>query len=65
MTDTKPLSIEQMCRDLLTQAIRDGLVELAYHSDDAHLDPQARTAGELCGMANLLQKFLASEKRGE
>lgn len=64
MTKT-PLTVEQMCRDLLTQAIRGGLVEMAYHSDDAHLDPQARPSGEMCGMANLLAKFLASEKRGE
>lgn len=50
------LSIEQMCRDLLTVAIRDGLVSSS--TDYADPDPQVRSSGELCGMANKLTDML-------
>lgn len=58
------LSVEQMCRNLLEQAILDGLVSrpprlgLQY---DPH--PQARTSGELAGVANLLAKYLAESRQ--
>lgn len=48
------MNIEQICRDLLEQAIKDGLVAKAYKKWDDP-DPQCRTAGELGGVANLLQ----------
>jgi hypothetical protein len=54
---TQPLSVEQMVRDLLSQAIRDGIVAPAHSWTDA--DPQCRTAGELIGVANLLTSMLA------
>lgn len=54
-------SIEQHCRDLLSLAIKDGLVCEPpvgnFVSGDP--DPQARTAGDLCGMGNMLTKILA------
>ena len=51
------MSIEQMCRDLLTQAVADGLVGDPPDYDDPR--PCVRTGGELVGMANLLQRMLA------
>ncbi len=50
------ISTEQMCRDLLTQAIKDEIV--APSEMWANSDPQCRSSGELCGMANLLSGFL-------
>lgn len=47
------MNIEQICRDLLEQAIKDGLVAKAHKKWDDP-DPQCRTAGELAGVANLL-----------
>lgn len=52
-----PLTVEQMCRDLLAQAIADRLFDFDYIPD-----PQSLTAGELCGMANLLAKFLMENR---
>ena len=52
----KKLSVEQMCRDLLEIAIRDGLVGPSAEYEDP--DPQCRSGGEMCGMANLLLEFL-------
>lgn len=50
-------SVEQMARDLLEQAIKDGLVaESQGKWDDA--DPQCRSSGELAGVANMLNGFL-------
>lgn len=45
-------TIEQMCRELLRQAIEDRLV-LRFESN-----PVVLTAGELAGMANMLDEFL-------
>lgn len=60
-----PISIEQMCRDLLHLAIRDDLVR---HPEDvfdgtlsSELEPPAWSSGDLCGMANLLQSYLRCE----
>ena len=53
------ISPEQLCRDLLTQAITDGLVGEPTEFDDP--DPQCRSAGELVGMANLLSRSLSRE----
>ena len=51
------MTVEQMCRDLLEIAIRDGLVGKTKHFADA--DPQARTSCELVRMANKLAEFMA------
>lgn len=51
-------SVEQMCRDLLEVAIKDGLVGLTNNSNYKNPDPQTRSSGELVGMANLLSRFL-------
>lgn len=48
------LSIEQMCREILTQALNDNLVSV----QEGRLHPQERTAGDLAGTANLLQKLI-------
>lgn len=61
MTGEKGMSVEQMVRDILEQAIRDGLVAKAYKRW-ADPSPQARSAGELAGTANLLAKFLRAEQ---
>lgn len=47
------LSVEQMCRELLDQAVNDKLVTLGMGNEF----PQNYTAGELCGMANLLSTY--------
>ncbi len=54
------MSIEQMVRDLLEQAIKDGLVYAPRRSSFGSGDPnpQARTAGDLCGVANMLNEFI-------
>lgn len=53
------MSVEQRVRDLLTLAIREGLVGESDNYDDP--DPQVRTAGELCGVSNLLAEILRAE----
>lgn len=50
------VSIEQMCRELLVVALRDGLVSNSKQYDDP--DPQSRTAGDLAGVANKLEELL-------
>lgn len=54
------MSIEQMCRDLLTQAIADGLVRPPKRESftSGNPDPQARNAGDLAGMANKMTAIL-------
>ncbi len=54
------MSAEQMCRDLLTIAIRDGLVSYPTTTVDKY--PQCLTSGELVGMANLLCQFIDQEE---
>ena len=54
------MTVEQMCRDLLEIAIRDGLVGSTKHFADA--DPQVRTSGDLVRMANKLAEFIAQVK---
>ncbi len=49
-------TVEQKCRDLLTVAIRDKLVELP----DWVLSPENLSSGDLVGMANLLEEMLAT-----
>ena len=51
-------SIEQICRDVLTEAINEGLVfpTTVVLFDDP--DPQARSSGELVGVANVLHEAL-------
>lgn len=49
------ITIEQMCRELLEVAIDDDLVALTTDFDEPH--PQNRSAGELVGMANMLNSF--------
>jgi hypothetical protein len=44
---------EQFARDLLSQAISDGLVSLAADEWDDP-DPQVRSAGELVSLANMI-----------
>jgi hypothetical protein len=55
-----PPSVEQMVRDLLTQALRDRLV--APDAGWADPDPQARSSGDLTGVANLLAAFLKANQ---
>ena len=55
------MTIEQMCRDLLSQAINDDLV--GGHRVPNWADPQRRSSGELVGMANLLRDLIASTAR--
>lgn len=59
MSDAKgpDVSIEQMCRNLLDQCERDGLVS------PGRCRPQYLNATELTGMANLLTKYLAAAAR--
>ena len=49
-------TIEQMCRDLLEIAIRDGLVSETKWFERPN--PQQRSSGELAGMANRLSVYL-------
>ena len=57
-------SVEQMCRDLLDEAVSLGLVATAKDEwDDPH--PQARSSGELTGMANMLCDMLRKLTNGE
>jgi hypothetical protein len=58
----KKLSVEQMVRNLLTQAISDGVVRKADWRRFAQNDPQAMTAGDLCGVSNLLATYLRSSE---
>jgi hypothetical protein len=62
---TEPMTLEQAVRDLLTQAVKDGLVAPACHGWDDP-DPQRRGSGELTGVANLLGdvlwRFLAARE---
>ena len=51
-------TVEQMCRDLLTQAVKDGLVKDAYPDIE---DVQSLTSGDLVGMANMLDGFLKQQ----
>jgi len=55
-------SLEQICREILSQAIADELVAkcTTLYKDP---DPYVRTAGELAGLANLLQKLLRENGR--
>ena len=57
-----PESVEQMCRNLLSQAIADGLARDATQEDFDDVNPQARTASDLAGMANLLAEYLRGAK---
>ncbi len=57
----EPKSVEQMCRDLLTQALKDSLVSKSRYWSDG--DPQARSAGEIVGMANMLADCLRQEHK--
>jgi hypothetical protein len=52
-------TIEQMARDLLSQAVKDRLLALDYRqwSDP---NPQKRKGEEIVGVANMLAKFLES-----
>ncbi len=53
------MSLEQVIRDILERAVESGVVALPEGFDDPH--PQARTAGELTGPANVLADYLARE----
>jgi hypothetical protein len=61
----EPMTLEQAVRDLLAQAVEDGLVALACHGWDDP-DPRRRSSGELTGVANLLGgvlwRFLAARE---
>jgi hypothetical protein len=53
------MTAEQMCRDLLEQALADRLVSKPRDGGSwGKYDPQAFTSGDLCGMANLMQMIL-------
>lgn len=52
-------SVQQMCRELLAQAIIDGLVSIPHgYPNPEEGDPKHRSAGELVSMANLLNSML-------
>lgn len=51
-------SIEQLVRDVLTQAIADGLVD-EPREKWPDPDPQSRSAFDLLGCANLVAKWLS------
>lgn len=51
------ISYEQMCRELLEVAMKDGLVAESVEFDDP--DPQCRSSGEMVGMANLLRDYMS------
>lgn len=55
------MTIEQLARDILEVAIRDGLVSPAVKEWDDP-DPQCRSSGELVAVANLISKFLRDRK---
>lgn len=58
-------SVEEICRELLVQAIKDGLVREHDPSEfgNGDPDPMTRTAGDMCGMANLLVEALDEAAR--
>jgi hypothetical protein len=56
----KPLTVEQMCRDLLTVAMQSGVVGISDQFSDPN--PQVRTSGELIEMANALTQIIADLK---
>ena len=63
MTWEEIMTVEQMLRDLLTQAIKDRLAR-PPRKDEWGMsgpDPQCRSSGELVGTANLLAAFLRGE----
>lgn len=56
------MTIEDMCRGLLEEAIESGLVVMSDPMIETdRLDPEQLSAGDLVGMANLLSEYL-SEK---
>lgn len=50
-------SLEQICRDLLEQAIKDQLISAVNYYGEP-VDPQFLSSGDLVGMANLLRDRL-------
>jgi len=52
-------SVEEMCRRLLRAAFGDGCAR-PWRSDD---DPDELTAGDLSGMANLLNEYLSGNNK--
>jgi hypothetical protein len=54
---SKPMTIEQMCRNLLEAAMKDGSVRKPLKRPHFDPHPQARSGGELAGMANMLQEY--------
>lgn len=57
-----PKSVEQMVRNLLTLAILEGVVREGDPDECGQTDPQAMSAGDLCGLANLLEEYLHDRK---
>lgn len=51
------MTTEQMCRDLLARAYRDGVLQSVFYTGTA----DGLSAGDLTGMANLLAEFLRRE----
>jgi len=58
------VNMEQLVKDILTQAIKDGLVMPPLSSVHADRDPQARTTSELSACTFIVHKALlrAGEK---
>jgi hypothetical protein len=54
------MSVEQIVRDLLEQAIHDGLVKPVRYRD-----PQEATSGDLVGCASLLADLMSNCERGK
>jgi hypothetical protein len=55
------MTIEQMCRDLLQQAIKDGVAGSSFLRIDP--DPQMLTTQELIGMADMLEAYFRYHSR--
>jgi hypothetical protein len=59
------LSVEEMVRNLLDAAIREGIVKFRRGNFYTTTCPQELTAGDLAGMANLLAAYLRQAREGK
>lgn len=51
-------TVEQVCRNILSQAIKDGLVVPAVDNWDSP-DPQSRSSGEMSGVSGIVSSFVS------
>jgi hypothetical protein len=52
------ISIEQMCREVLQKAVDEGIVTFNRENFGSTESPMEMTAGDLCGVANLLSTLI-------